>query len=58
MSILDAAASAIGETVACLAGRVAGHAFNLEPERAQRLGEYIVIGLIAGAGALVTFLYS
>ncbi|MDA8259804.1 MAG: hypothetical protein M0Z99_29885 [Betaproteobacteria bacterium] len=58
MSILDAAAYAIGETSAYLVGRVAGRTFHLEPKKAQRIGEYIVIGAIAGAAVLVTVIYS
>ena len=58
MSVLDASASAIGETVAYLAGRVVGRTFQLEPKKAQRIGEYIVIGVIVGAAVLVTVAYS
>ena len=58
MSILDAAAYAIGETVAYLAGRVVGRTFHLEPKKAQRIGEYIVFGVIIGALVLVTVVYS
>lgn len=58
MSILDAAAYAIGETAAYLVGRVAGRTFHLEPKRAQRIGEYVVLGVILGAAVLVTVVYS
>ena len=56
MSVLDA--SAIGETVAYLAGRVVGRTFQLEPKKAQRIGEYIVISVIVGAAVFVTVAYS
>ena len=58
MTILDATAYAIGETAAYLVGRVAGRTFHLEPTKAQRVGEYIVIGAIIGAAVLVTVIYS
>ncbi len=58
MSILDAPAYAIGETAAHVAGRIAGRTLNLEPKRAQRIGEYIVIGVIVGAAVLVTVIHS
>jgi hypothetical protein len=48
MSIFDATAYAIGQTAAYVLGRVAGRTFNLEPQWAQRIGEYIVIGAIIG----------
>jgi branched-subunit amino acid ABC-type transport system permease component len=58
MSLLDATAYAIGETVAYLAGRVVGRTFHLEPKKAQRIGEYVVIGVIVGAAVFVTVAYS
>ena len=58
MSILDATAYAIGETAAYVVGRIAGRTFHLEPKRAQRIGEYIVIGVIVGAAVLITVIYS
>ncbi|MBS4018079.1 MAG: hypothetical protein KGZ68_07555 [Dechloromonas sp.] len=58
MSLLDATAYAIGETVAYLAGRVVGRTFHLDPQRAQRIGEYVVIGVIVGAAVFITVAYS
>jgi len=58
MSILDATAYAIGETAAYVVGRIAGRTFHLEPKRARRIGEYIVIGVIVGAAVLITVIYS
>ena len=58
MSILGATAYAIGEIAAYLVGRVAGRTFHLEAKRAQRIGEYIVIGAIVAAAVLVTVTYS
>jgi CDP-diglyceride synthetase len=58
MSLLDATASAIGETVAYLVGRIVGRTYHLEPKKAQRIGEFIVIGIIAGAAIYITVAYS
>lgn len=58
MSFLDASAYAIGETVAYLAGRVVGRTFHLDPKKAQRIGEYVVIGVIVGAAIFITVVYS
>jgi hypothetical protein len=58
MSIFDATAYVIGETAAYVLGLVAGRTFNLEPKRAQRIGEYIVIGAIVGGAVIVTVIYS
>ena len=49
MSISHAIVGAIGETVAFVVGRIAGKTFNLEPKRAQRIGEIIVLCVIFGA---------
>jgi branched-subunit amino acid ABC-type transport system permease component len=58
MSLLDATAYAIGETVAYLAGRVVGRTFHLDPKKAQRIGEFIVTGVIVGVAVFVTIAYS
>lgn len=58
MSLLDATAYAIGETVAYLSGRVVGRTFHLDPKKAQRIGEYVVIGVIVGAAVFITIAYS
>jgi hypothetical protein len=58
MSIFDATACAIGEAAAYLTGRVAGRTFHLEAKAARRIGEYVVIGAIFGAGLLLTVIYS
>jgi hypothetical protein len=54
MSILEAARAAVGELTALLAARVAGKVIDVSPQKAQRIGEYMVMGLILGAGILVT----
>lgn len=58
MSILDAAAYAIGEAAAYVIGRITGKIFHLEPKSVRRIGENIVIGAILGAAILVTIIYS
>ena len=58
MSILEAAATAIGEMAAYVVGRIAGKTFRLAPKTAQSVGEYVVFGVIVGAATLVTVIYS
>ena len=58
MSILDAAAYAIGETVAYVVGRVVGRTFHLSPKKAKAIGDYFVIGVIVSAAILITVIYS
>ena len=53
MSLFDAAAYAIGEATAHLLGRVVGRQRHLEPKRAKRIGENIVMAIIIGAGIVV-----
>ena len=55
---LDAIPAAIAEIVAYVIGKVTGRAFKLELKRAQRIGEYIVMAVIIGAGVAVTLVYS
>jgi len=55
---LDAIPAAIAEIVAYVIGKVTGRAFKLDPERAQRIGEYTVMAVIIGAGVAVTLVYS
>ena len=55
---LDAIPAAIAEIVAYVVGKVTGRAFKLDPKRSQRIGEYIVIAVIIGAGVAVTLVYS
>jgi CDP-diglyceride synthetase len=58
MSILEAAATAIGETIAYVVGRIAGRTFRLAPKTAQSVGESVVFGVIVGAATVVTVIYS
>ena len=58
MNIFEAAALSIGEVAACVVGLCAGKTFHLDPKKAQKIGEYIVLGVIFGAAVLVTVIYS
>lgn len=58
MSILEVAATAIGEMAAYVAGRIAGRTLRLAPKTAQSVGEYMVFGVIVGAAIVVTVIYS
>lgn len=55
---LYAIPAAVAEIVAYVIGKVTGRTFKLDPERAQRIGEYIVMAVIIGAGVAVTHEYS
>ena len=39
-------------------GKVTGRAFKMDPKRAQRIGEYIVMAVIIGVRVAVTLAYS
>lgn len=57
-SIFEPLASAIGEFVAYLAGKILQRTFELEPKTAQTLGEYCVMAVLVGALVVVTVIYS
>lgn len=42
------------EIVACVVGQGTGQASRLDPKRTQRIGEYIGMAVITGAGVAVT----
>lgn len=50
--------SAIGEAIAYLAGLVLGRTLRLEPRRAQRIGEAVVLAFLAGGLIVLTVIYS
>ena len=54
----EALPAAIGEATAFLLGKVLGRVYKLEPKRAERLGEWIVLGIIIVAGLALTLIYS
>lgn len=58
MSFLDAVTGAIGDIVACVVGRIAGRTFNLKRMNPHTLGEYVLLGILAGAAIVVTLIYS
>lgn len=58
MSLADAVVYAVGEAVSYAAGRVLGRSFNLDPKRAQRIGEIVVVAVLAIALIALTVIYS
>ena len=58
MALFDAITYAVAELTAYVAGKATGRVFRVKPKDAQRIGEYIVIGLIASAGLIITLVYS
>ncbi|MCW5594803.1 MAG: hypothetical protein KIT42_02900 [Rhodocyclaceae bacterium] len=58
MSFLDAVTGAIGDIVAYVVGRTVGRTFNLEKMNPHTLGEYVLLGILAGAAIAVTLIYS
>lgn len=55
---LDAITGTIAEVVAYVIGKITGRALKLDQKQAQRVGEYVVIAVVLGAGVLVTLIYS
>ena len=58
MPILEAVAVSLGELAGYLAGLVVGRAFDLPPKKAQAIGEYLILGVIASAAIAITVIYS
>lgn len=58
MSFLGAVTGAIGDIVAYVVGRIAGSTFNLKRMNPHTLGEYVLLGILAGAAIVVTLIYS
>ena len=58
MSAIDAIAYAVGETTAYVAGRIVGRTFAVERKRAQRVGEYVMIGALIIVLVTITLIYS
>lgn len=58
MSAFDAVAMVVGDAVTCVVGRVVGRVFRIERERALRLGQWLVIGAVAGGGWILCLLYT
>jgi hypothetical protein len=58
MPLLEAIALSFGELTCYLAGLVVGRTFDLPPKKAQAIGEYIILGLIAIVAVAVTVIYS
>lgn len=58
MAWLEPLAVLIGEAAAYLVGLIVGRTFDLDAEKAQAIGEYVIVGIIAAAAVAVTFTYS
>jgi hypothetical protein len=50
--------SAVAEAAAFVLGKILRRSFKLEPQRAHRMGEWIIIGSLVTAGLIVTIIYS
>lgn len=55
---LEALPGAVAEAAAFVLGKVLKRSFKIEPNRAHRIGEWIIIGVIVTAGLTVTIIYS
>ena len=56
--ILEAIPAALVEFMGYVIGKVTGRVFKLEEKQAQRIGEYIVLGIVFAVGMTVTLIYS
>ena len=56
--ILEALPAALAEFMGYVIGKVTGRVFKLEEKQAQRIGEYIVLGIVFAVGMTVTLIYS
>ncbi len=58
MSAGDAVSYAIGEAIMFIVSKVTGKTFNLEPNKAQRIGELVIFSVLIGAIVIIAFMYS
>lgn len=58
MPWLEAVALSIGELAGYLVGLIVGRTFDLPPKKAQAIGEYLILGVIASAAIAITVIYS
>jgi hypothetical protein len=58
MSAFDAVAYVVGEGAAYVTGRILGRVFKIERERALRIGQYAVIGVVAAGGIALCLIYT
>jgi len=58
MSAAEVVLSAIGELAVHVAGRIVGRSVPIEPERAQSIGEYVVLGVVVLVLVILTVAYS
>lgn len=55
---LESIPAAVVEVAAYIVGKVLGRSFKINPDRAHRIGEWVIFGVIAVAGIIVTVVYS
>ena len=55
---LETLPGAVAEAAAFVLGKILKSPFKLEPQRAHRMGEWIIIGSLVTAGLIVTIIYS
>nr|WP_294838387.1 hypothetical protein [uncultured Methylotenera sp.] len=55
---IETLVSVIGETLAYVIGKATGRTFHLDPKKAQKIGEYFVLGLFAIVAITITFVFS
>jgi hypothetical protein len=55
---LEALPVMIAEAAAFVAGKILMRSIKIEPESAHRMGEWIIMSVIATAGLAVTIIYS
>jgi hypothetical protein len=58
MSLFEGVANAVAELIAYVAGKATGRTLKIEPDRAQKIGEYMVIALVLSSVVIVTLVYS
>jgi hypothetical protein len=58
MPWLEAVALSIGELAGYLVGLMLCRTFDLPPKRAQAIGEYLILGVIATVAIVITIIYS
>lgn len=58
MSAIDAITYVVGEATAYVTGRIVGRTFAIEPKRAQRIGELVMLGALIIVLIIITLIYS
>ncbi|MGZ5030447.1 MAG: hypothetical protein ACXWAT_12410 [Methylobacter sp.] len=58
MGVFDTIVYVIGEATVYIMGRFIGHSLSIERKRAQRIGEFVVLGVFVMDVIIITFDYS